>query len=178
MAAKTSTEHGDLFELTYQTLDAEAITQSVQDNGAGATAIFLGTTRDSFEGKRVTRLTYEAYSTLCMQTFAQIAQATRELPQTTRTHSSALDPAAQRLTRLAIHHRLGEVPVGQTSIVIAVSSPHRREAFEACEYVLEEVKKRAQIWKREWYAGEGEMAAGWKENLPPPTSSTGARDVA
>jgi molybdopterin synthase catalytic subunit len=63
---------------------------------------------------------------------------------------------------------LGEVPVGEASIVIAVSSPHRREAFEACEFVLEEVKKQAQIWKREWYLDDGaskDDQSAWKENF-------------
>jgi molybdopterin synthase catalytic subunit len=82
--------------------------------------------------------------------------------------------------RAAIIHRLGIVPVGQTSIIIAVSSPHRREAFEACEWILEEVKLKAQIWKREWYVGSEEAilardggGAGdeiepqWKANCPP-----------
>ena len=92
------------------------------------------------------------------------------------------DPAAPItpvLLRAAIVHRLGIVSVGQSSIIIAVSSPHRREAFEACEWVLEEVKLKAQIWKREWYAsGEdavlargggsdyNDMEPRWKANFP------------
>lgn len=68
------------------------------------------------------------------------------------------------LIRCTIYHRLGTVPVGEPSIVIAVSSPHRKEAFAACEYILEEVKKKAQIWKREYYEGEREEDAEWKAN--------------
>ncbi|KAF8807353.1 Molybdopterin biosynthesis MoaE [Phlegmacium glaucopus] len=68
------------------------------------------------------------------------------------------------LIRCAIHHRLGTVAVGEPSIVIAVSSPHRKEAFVASEEILEEVKRRAQIWKREYYEGEDENDAEWKEN--------------
>ncbi|PPR05703.1 hypothetical protein CVT26_008944 [Gymnopilus dilepis] len=70
----------------------------------------------------------------------------------------------QSLIRCAIHHRLGTVPVGEASIVIAVSSPHRKEAFKACEEILEEVKRKAQIWKREYYEGEDEENAEWKRN--------------
>lgn len=66
--------------------------------------------------------------------------------------------------RCSIHHRLGTVPIGEPSIVIAVSSPHRKEAFAVCEEILEEVKKKAQIWKREYYEGEGESEAEWKVN--------------
>ena len=68
------------------------------------------------------------------------------------------------MLHIAVYHRLGTVPVGEPSIVIAVSSPHRKEAFVACELVLEEVKRRAQIWKREFYEGEPDEAAQWKEN--------------
>jgi molybdopterin synthase catalytic subunit len=122
-------------------------------------------------GKQVARLTYEAYTPLCMKTLAKIVTAARDLPALSTTHHAVAKttPGEQKLTRLAVHHRLGEVPVGEASIVIAVSSPHRREAFEACEYVLEEVKKKAQIWKREWYLEEGAQKDdefAWKENFP------------
>jgi molybdopterin synthase catalytic subunit len=73
---------------------------------------------------------------------------------------------AKRIMYCAVSHRLGVVPVGEPSIVIAVSSPHRREAFEACEEILEEVKAKAQIWKREYYRGEPDEAAQWKANAP------------
>ncbi len=68
------------------------------------------------------------------------------------------------LIRCRLHHRLGVVPVGEPSIVIAVSSPHRRESFQACEFILEEVKAKAQIWKREFYEGCDEDSQ-WKANV-------------
>ncbi|KAN0100577.1 Molybdopterin biosynthesis MoaE [Tylopilus felleus] len=68
------------------------------------------------------------------------------------------------LISCAVHHRLGTVPVGEPSIVIAVSSPHRKEAFAACERILEDVKEKAQIWKREYYEGMREEEAAWKAN--------------
>lgn len=117
-------------------------------------------------------MTYEAYTTLCMKSFEKIAKAARALPaQSTTQHTilSASPAGGDRLTKIALHHRLGECPVGEASIVIAVSSPHRREAFEACEFILEEVKKKSQIWKREWYAEDGadpNDQASWKENFP------------
>lgn len=74
------------------------------------------------------------------------------------------DARATSLIRSAVHHRLGTVPVGEPSIIIAVSSPHRKEAFMACELILEEVKLKAQIWKREFYEGEREDEAEWKAN--------------
>lgn len=75
------------------------------------------------------------------------------------------DGYVSSILRCAVHHRLGTVPVGEPSIVIAVSSPHRRESFIACEFILEEVKRKAQIWKREFYEGEKDEDAEWKENV-------------
>lgn len=83
-----------------------------------------------------------------------------------RSHSShhPEQSSVASLIRTAVYHRLGTVPVGEPSIVIAVSSPHRKEAFAACECILEEVKRKVQIWKREFYEGEREEDAEWKAN--------------
>ncbi|KAI0274835.1 molybdenum cofactor synthesis 2 [Gloeopeniophorella convolvens] len=140
-----------LVVLTYQPLDPAQIILSVQDDAAGAIAVFVGTTRNSFQGKFVTHLQYESYTKLALKTMADILRAAR-------TTSDAV-------LHSVIYHRLGDVPVGQPSIVVAVSSPHRREAFVACEMILEEVKKKAQIWKREYYEGEGDELAQWKTNV-------------
>lgn len=93
----------------------------------------------------------QAYSALAIKTMCEILQEVRQQ-----------SPAP--LTRIALHHRLGCCRVGETSIVVAVSSPHRAEAFEACSKVVEEVKKRVQIFKREYYEGLPESEAVWKEN--------------
>lgn len=110
------------------------------------------------------KLEYQAYSKLAIKTMANIVRAAA-----TSAHQNDHRPAAEphyvsALVKCAVVHRLGIVPVGEPSIVIAVSSPHRKEAFVACEYILEEVKQRAQIWKREYYEGEGDEEAEWKEN--------------
>ncbi|KAF8971359.1 molybdenum cofactor synthesis 2 [Flammula alnicola] len=151
--------------LTYTRLDVQRIIASVQDGAAGATAIFIGTTRNSFKGKTVTRLEYQAYSSLAIKTMSTIAQnainsASRPQQQLPHPESSTVPP----IIKCAVHHRLGTVPIGEPSIVIAVSSPHRKEAFIACEEILEEVKRKAQIWKREYYEGEDENEAAWKAN--------------
>jgi molybdopterin synthase catalytic subunit len=78
--------------------------------------------------------------------------------------SSAQPSVVHSLIKCAVYHRLGVVPVGESSIVIAVSSPHRKAAFIACEQILEDVKDRAQIWKREFYEGEPDSTAEWKAN--------------
>lgn len=112
-------------------------------------------------GKVVTRLEYQAYSKLAIQTIASIIKESRRFP-TQSTHSLGLQAAP--IIRCAAYHRLGVVTVGEPSIVIAVSSPHRKEAFQACEYILEEVKLKAQIWKKEYYEGDKEEEAVWKAN--------------
>ncbi|KAI0825053.1 molybdenum cofactor synthesis 2 [Trametes gibbosa] len=151
--------------LTYEPLNAQAIIQSVADDGAGATAVFIGTTRNSFKGKAVIRLDYQAYSKLAIKTMADILRDTHSRYTRSEHQAADGDARAKSLIRSAVHHRLGTVPVGEPSIVIAVSSPHRKEAFMACELILEEVKLKAQIWKREFYEGEREEDAEWKANV-------------
>ncbi|OCH96090.1 molybdenum cofactor synthesis 2 [Obba rivulosa] len=150
--------------LTHEPLNSQEIIQSVGDGRAGAIAVFIGTTRNSFKGKVVTRLDYQAYSKLAIKTMANIIQAAHTT-YARSTHSPDQSSPAISLVKSVVHHRLGTVPVGEPSIVIAVSSPHRKEAFEACEFILEEVKSKVQIWKREFYEGESEEEAEWKANV-------------
>ena len=113
----------------------------------------------------MTRLEYQAYSEMAVKTMTGIflsahANATRS------EHAVPSGPPVFPLLRCVVHHRLGVVPVGEASIVIAVSSSHRKEAFVACEYLLEQVKLDVPIWKKEVYeSGESQ----WKANHPPPT---------
>lgn len=157
----TITDEGEC-RLTYEPLDVQSIIKSVGDDAAGGTAVFIGTTRDSFKGRRVTRLEYQAYSKLAIKTMNSILQDARS--KVTRSEHQSAGQQVSSLIHCSVHHRLGVVEVGQPSIVIAVSSPHRKEAFEACEFILEEVKKKAQIWKREFYDGDREDEAEWKAN--------------
>jgi molybdopterin synthase catalytic subunit len=110
----------------------------------------------------VTRLDYQAYSKVAVKTMANIIREARA--QASRSEHQ-VEGYVSSILKCAVYHRLGTVPVGEASIVIAVSSPHRRESFVACEYILEQVKRRAQIWKREFYEGEREEDAAWKENV-------------
>ncbi|TFY82645.1 hypothetical protein EWM64_g1367 [Hericium alpestre] len=154
-----------IFVLTYDALNTEEIVVSVADDAAGATAVFIGTTRNSFKGKMVTKLEYQAYTKLALKTMAEIIHTAHQ--SVTRSSHHPTPQSVPSLLHCAVHHRLGSVPVGQPSIVIAVSSPHRKEAFVACELILEEVKAKAQIWKREYYEGEAEEEAEWKSNAAP-----------
>ncbi|KAJ7071078.1 Molybdopterin biosynthesis MoaE [Mycena amicta] len=140
-------------QLSFDRLEPQAIIASVgNDPGAGAIAVFIGITRkDNLNGKIVARLQYQAYSKLAIKTMANIMEDVDQSVSTTT-------------GRYAIYHRLGVVPVGEPSIVIAVSAPHRKEAFAACERILEEVKAKCQIWKREFYENESDDIAEWKAN--------------
>ncbi|KAH8835715.1 molybdenum cofactor synthesis 2 [Flagelloscypha sp. PMI_526] len=158
MASPSSTSHdialefpGGSCSLTYESLDLQSIISKCGSPEAGALVSFVGT---SFCGKRVSRLEYQAYSKLAIKTISGILQHQKAWA------SSERSPVIYR----AVHHRLGEVPVGEASIVVVVSSPHRKEAFVECEWILEEVKKTAQIWKREFYEGEDPETAEWKAN--------------
>ena len=116
-------------------------------------------------GQVVTRLEYQAYSKMAIKTMTDIFLSARA-DATRSEHAVPSGPPVSPLLHCVVHHRLGVVPVGEASIVIAVSSPHRKEAFVACEYILEQVKLNVPIWKKEVYES-GEPR--WKANNPPPT---------
>ncbi len=105
---------------------------------AGAVATFVGVVRDVNEGRRVLRLEYEAHEVLAVRTFERIAAEVAE-----RWPS----------VRLALHHRIGTLRVGEASVVIAAASPHRGDACSACRYAIERVKQVAPIWKHEYFEG-------------------------
>jgi len=137
----------DLVGLTQEPLDITTISNSVTAPSTGATSLFVGTTRDNFEGKEVVRLEYEAYEGMARKQLLAICQELRtKWPD---------------LHSIAIHHRLGLVEVTQASVVIAISSPHRKDALQAVEHCIERLKAMAPIWKKEVYSsGEG----SWKAN--------------
>jgi len=141
---------GHIFvDITPAPLDANAATLAVSDAANGATALFLGVVRNRNEGRPVTAVTYDVFEELARNTLRDIAN------EVVRTRGPDVD--------LYVVHRSGRVEVGEASIVIAAGSPHRAAAFDACRDVIEAVKRRAPIWKREHYAdagGDGEWLAG------------------
>ncbi len=134
--------------LTDAPIDIAAIERMVASAGRGAVLLFLGTVRDHHRGRPVSRLTYSAYRPMAEQVLEHIA--------------SELEDRAERI-KVAIVHRLGEVPVGEASVVIATASPHRAAAYEASREALERLKCEVPIWKREHYT-DGE--AVWREEEP------------
>jgi molybdopterin converting factor subunit 1 len=128
-----------MFWLTEQPLDAAEVTRRVEDPSCGAVVTFVGAVRNENEGRQVGYLEYEAYPGMAETKMAEIG-----------------DEIAERwgITRVAMAHKLGRCDVGEPSIVIAVASGHRREAFEACHYAIDRVKEIVPIWKREvWKDG-------------------------
>lgn len=153
VAAHAASDDGDVCAITFDALDTAQIAASVLRPSCGATALFVGTTRNTFQGKAVVLLRYQAYSALALKSLQRILAQTRAA-------------AAGEELHCAVHHRLGVVPVGEASIVVAVSAPHRKAAFVACERILEDVKAHTPIWKQEVYA-EGGGEAEWKANVVP-----------
>jgi molybdopterin synthase catalytic subunit len=153
-------------ELTYDHLDAQSIINRVKSPKAGAVVLFagslalalallishyidrtIGCTRDTFDSKPVKHLQYSAYPALALATMMKIAKEMKEK------HS---------LVSIAIIHRLGTVPTGEESILIAVSSPHRQSAWGAGEEALELTKEKVEVWKLEEF--EGEEPGVWRAN--------------
>ncbi len=134
----------DLFVVTPDVLDAEAVTSLVAASDAGAIVMFVGTVRDHARGRTVRWLEYEAYAAGCLPIFAAMAAEARE---------------RWAVAGVAIHHRTGRLAVGEASVVIAVADAHRDAAFAACAYVIDQLKERAPIWKKEAYA-DGETWIG------------------
>ena len=129
-------------------IDVAQVERQVADPACGAVLLFLGNVRDHHAGRPVARLDYSAYRPMALERLATIVEE--------------IEAGGDRL-RLAIVHRLGTVPVGEASVVIAAASPHRAEAYEASRVALERLKKEVPIWKREHYA-DGEVA--WREEEP------------
>jgi MoaE-MoaD fusion protein len=129
---------GGAFRLTHGPVNLTAVVVEVVDEQAGAIATFLGTVRAQSRGRDVIALEYEAYEEMAEEVMAEIAD---EL--TTR----------YALCKVAISHRLGRVEVGETSVAIAVSAPHREDALAACADAIEALKSRVPLWKKELYVG-------------------------
>ena len=119
----------------------------------------------------MTRLEYQAYTKMAIKMMKDIFLSARA-NATRSEHAVSSGPQVSPLLHCVVHHRFGVVPVGEASIVIAVSSPHRTEAFVACEHLLEQIKLSVPIWKMEVYEN-GEPR--WKANHPPQNSGD-ARD--
>jgi MoaE-MoaD fusion protein len=129
---------GGAFRLTAEPLSVDAVVDEVRSDAAGAIATFIGTTRVQSRGRTVLHLDYEAYEEMAEQVMAEIATELK----------SRYD-----LCGIAIHHRTGRVEIGEASVVIAVSAPHRQDALAACKDAIDTLKQQVPLWKKEFYEG-------------------------
>jgi molybdopterin synthase catalytic subunit len=131
-----------MIRLTSEPIDHAALTELVRRPTCGAVVTFLGTVRDLTDGRQTVALDYEAHASMAEKKLAEIEQQTRE---------------RWPVGEMAMVHRLGRLDVGEVSVAVAVSCPHRAEAFEACRFAIEHLKEIVPIWKKEnWADGSSE----------------------
>jgi molybdopterin synthase catalytic subunit len=132
-----------MVQLTHNPIDAAAAVAHVQTSAAGAVVLFLGTTREFTEGRQTVRLSYESYPKMAERKLAELEAA-----------------ACERwpIAKCVLIHRLGVVELGEASVLVAVSTPHRKEAFAAAQWLMDQIKKEVPIWKQEQWA---DGTAGW-----------------
>jgi molybdopterin synthase catalytic subunit len=125
-----------MIKITEKSIDVQKVIDTATSLGAGAVNVFVGTVRNNAHGKKVVWLEYEAYESMAVAEIRKI-----------------IDDASHRWPLLgwAVSHRVGTLKPGEVSVVVAVSSPHRRESFEACQYIIDTLKEKAPIWKKEHF---------------------------
>ena len=148
-----------LTAITTSPLDTGALVRTLDTTGSGAVTTFVGLVRDHNLGRRVLHLEYEAYEPLALRGLDLIVA-----------EAAARWPAA----RLAFHHRVGRMEIGEASVAIAAASPHRADAFAASRYAIERIKQIVPIWKHEYFEG-GDV---WIEGATADPDNTEARDQA
>ena len=127
-----------LTAITTAALDPDALIRALDTTGIGAVSLFLGLVRDNNKGRRVLYLDYDAYEPLALRGLDRIvSEASEKWPD----------------VRLAIHHRIGRMEIGEASVAIAAASPHRANAFAAGRYAIERIKQIVPIWKHEYFDG-------------------------
>jgi molybdopterin converting factor subunit 1 len=152
-AETDASSHSVLHTITFEPINIETVTAKVIVPNHGASLAFVGTTREFTYGQRTVLLEYEAYQPMALKTMEQIgAEINDKWPG----------------TLCAITHRLGKVGIGETSVVIAISSPHRSQCYEASRYAIERLKQIVPIWKKEIW----EDGSEWKGSQTGPWNPT------
>ena len=140
----------DKFELVREVIDTAALVQHVRAGQDGAIVAFDGFVRNQSHGRMTRYLEYEAYEPMALGKMKEIAAQIHE---------------QFRIDRVVMVHRLGRLEIGETSVFIAVSAPHRGAAFDACRFAIDTLKKTVPIWKKEYFAD----GAVWADGELPPT---------
>jgi molybdopterin synthase catalytic subunit len=134
--------------ITRSTIDLERVLSSIRDDSAGGTVLFVGTVRNKSEGRKVSGLEYEVYRDMAERKMNEIEEKARD---------------RWAVKKIVMVHRTGKLKVGEVSVAVAVSAEHRAEAFEACRFVIDSIKRTVPIWKMEDHPG-GEQA--WVKGSP------------
>jgi molybdopterin synthase catalytic subunit len=134
------------FKIVEGPIDSAALESEVLTDADGAVCTFQGVARRFSRGREVIHLEYEAYPEMAERKLAEIGDELR---------------VKFGVERVAIHHRIGVLPIGEASVVIAVASPHRKEAFTACQYAIDRLKQVVPIWKKEVWS-DGQQWIGWE----------------
>jgi molybdopterin converting factor subunit 1 len=135
----------DVFRLTREPIRAQELAESLKAPEDGALVVFDGFVRNNFRGKKTLYLEYEAYESMAYAKMREIGAQIRE---------------KFSVHRIVIVHRLGRLEIGETSVWIAVSSPHRAAAFDACRFAIDTLKRSVPIWKKEYFVGGAVWAEG------------------
>ncbi|HYE73578.1 MAG TPA: molybdenum cofactor biosynthesis protein MoaE [Blastocatellia bacterium] len=139
----------DIFEITREPIDKAGFERRLLSGDAGAMVTFDGVVRNQTKGRRVVRLEYEAYPPMAVKEMQRVGTEVRE--------------RWPEISRIGIVHRFGELEITESSVVIVVTSPHRKIAFEACHYAIDRLKQTVPIWKKEIF----EDGEGWVEGQTP-----------
>ena len=133
-----------MIEITDQPIDRNKIIKAAESADAGALNIFIGTVRAKTSAKKVIRLEYECYEPMAKLEIQKI-----------------IETAAARwpILKVAISHRIGILTIGEEAVVVAVSTPHRKESFEACQFIIDSLKQTVPIWKKEIFEGGAEWVS-------------------
>jgi molybdopterin converting factor subunit 1 len=132
---------GELYQITREVIDAQKVARQILRPEDGAICVFEGVVRNNSKGKRTLHLVYEAYDTMALKKLEEIGIFVRQ---------------AWEIGCIAMIHRLGHLDIGETSVAVIVTSPHRRAAFDACHYAIDKLKKVVPIWKKEYFE-DGEL---------------------
>jgi MoaE-MoaD fusion protein len=141
------TNSDDVFLLVREKIDTEALVAKLKAPEDGAVVVFDGFVRNNFKGQRTRYLEYESYEAMA---YAKMRQIGAEIHAKFPVH------------RVAIVHRLGRLEIGETSVAVVVSSPHRAAAFDACRFAIDTLKRVVPIWKKEYFVGGAVWAEGEK----------------
>ncbi|MBX2844292.1 MAG: molybdenum cofactor biosynthesis protein MoaE [Flammeovirgaceae bacterium] len=133
-----------MIKITDQPINISEVIELANADGAGAIDVFIGTVRNKTQEKQVTQLEFEAYEGMAVKELEKIAKSAK---------------SKWPVEKIAIYHRKGILEIGEVAVVIAVSTPHRKDAFEACQFAIDTLKETVPIWKKEVFEGGEEWVS-------------------